>query len=195
MQEEQATPTPNSDPLIVRLARLEDKPALTSLIELSVRELQRGDYSGPQLEAMLLHVYGVDTQLIEDGTYYVVEGNGQLVGAGGWSRRKTLFGGDQAKTASEDNLLDPTTDPAKIRAFFVHPAWARRGIGRLLMQTCQDAAEQAGFRRLELMATLTGERLYTASGFEVVERVELALADGLTAPLTRMAKELHPAAH
>ncbi len=181
---------PAQEKLFLRLARLEDKAALTDLIDLSVRVLQRHDYSGPQLEAMLIHVYGVDTQLIEDETYYVVEAEGHLVGAGGWSRRKTLFGGDQAKKDSEDNLLDPATDPAKIRAFFVHPAWARQGIGRLLMQTCEQAAYAAGFRRLELMATLTGERLYAASGFEVLERVEIALPGGVNGPVTRMAKIL-----
>ena len=174
-------------PITLRLARLEDKPALYQLIDVSVRRLQNQDYTEPQLESLLANVYGVDTQLIEDGTYYVAESGDTLVGSGGWSRRKTLFGGDQA-SHREDNLLDPATDPAKIRAFFVHPDWARRGIGRALMQACQQAAFDFGFRRLELMATLTGVALYTVSGFEPLARVEIPLPDGLTAPMVRMGK-------
>ena len=175
---------------IIRLAQMPDKPALTALIEQSVRSLQQADYTIVQLEAMLTHVYGVDTQLIEDGTYYIVEIDGQLAGAGGWSRRKTLFGGDQAKNADEDNLLNPDSEPAKIRAFFVHPQWARRGIGSLLMQTCEDAAYRSGFTQLELMATLTGIPLYTINGFETRERIEISLPDGIKVPLVRMTKVL-----
>ena len=176
--------------LSVRLARPADVPTLNALIEQSVRGLQHNDYTGPQLDSLLKYVFGVDTQLIEDGTYFVIEASSEIVGSGGWSRRKTLFGGDQAKNATEDSLLDPTHDPAKIRAFFVHPAWARRGIGRLLMQTCQEAAQEGGFGRLELMATLTGVGLYTVSGFKPLERVEVRLADGVVVHFVRMAKEL-----
>jgi GNAT superfamily N-acetyltransferase len=190
----------------IRLAQLDDKTALISLIETSVRTLQRNDYSPTQLEALLTHVYGVDTQLIKDGTYYIVEQlqasetGYVIVGAGGWSKRKTLFGGDQAKAAAlvvakEDNLLDPKQDPAKIRAFFVHPAWARQGVAGVLMQTCERAAKQAGFRRLELMATLTGVPFYKINGFEAVENIEInlpALSDNemVTVPLTRMTKPI-----
>ncbi len=185
--------SPTSPAITLRLAQLEDITRLNRLIDLSLRQLQRHDYTGPRLEAMLIHVYGVDTRLIEDHTYYIAESAGQLVGAGGWSRRKTLFGGDQAKNEKADNLLDPATDPARIRAFFVHPDWARQGIGRLIMQTFEQAARQAGFKRLELMATLNGERLYIVSGFRALERVELKLPGGIIVPLIRMSKELYTA--
>ncbi len=193
MQKPSSSPIPakpDQANVVVRLAQLSDKASLTALIELSVRNLQHNDYSQAQLEAMLTYVYGVDTQLIADGTYYLVEIENQLAGAGGWSQRKTLFGGDQAKKPAEDNLLNPDTDAAKIRAFFVHPQWARRGVGLLLMQTCEAAAHQAGFRQLELMATLTGEPLYRVSGFETLERVEISLPGEITAPLIRMTKRL-----
>lgn len=177
--------------LSLRPARLEDTPALTRLIDASVRRLGGRDYNPQQIESSLKYVFGVDTQLIEDGTYYVVEVDNHLVGAGGWSRRKTLYGGDQAKGGTEDNLLDPGRDPAKIRAFYVHPDWARRGIGRQIMQACQAAADQANFKKLELLATLTGEPLYKAFGFEVVERVEVKLPDGVVLPTARMVKLLN----
>lgn len=176
-------------PITLRLACLEDKPALYELIDQSVRQLQKNDYNSQQLEALLAHVFGVDTQLIEDGTYYIAESGDTLVGSGGWSKRKTLFGGDQASNR-EDNLLDPAVDPAKIRAFFVHPDWARQGIGRKLMEQCEQAAYAAGFRRLELMATLTGVALYTATGFEPIEQAEIPLPDGMSAGGVRMGKNL-----
>jgi len=158
----------------IRLAEARDIPSLRELIEVSVRGLQAGDYSAAQLESALRTVYGVDTQLIADGTYFAAEetdasgaqspggkslggktwGGALLVGCGGWSRRKTLFGGDQF-AGREDSLLDPARDAAKIRAFFVHPAWARRGIGGMILEACETAAGAAGFRRLEMGATLT----------------------------------------
>ena len=156
--------------LRIRLAEAGDIPLLRELIEASVRGLQAGDYSAAQLESALRTVYGVDTQLIADGTYFAAEemeasggessgakssGGALLVGCGGWSKRKTLFGGDQF-AGREDSLLDPATDAAKIRAFFVHPAWARRGIGGMILAACEAAAWAAGFRRLEMGATLTG---------------------------------------
>ena len=148
----------------IRLAEAGDIPALRKLIEASVRGLQARDYSALQLEKALQTVYGVDTQLISDRTYFAAEEVDDLVGpsrapllvgCGGWSRRKTLYGGDQF-AAREDSLLDPSTDAAKIRAFFVHPAWARRGIGSMILDACESAAQAAGFRRLEMGATLTG---------------------------------------
>jgi len=173
----------------IRLAEASDIPSLRELIEASVRGLQAGDYSVAQLESALRTVYGVDTQLISDGTYFAAEeiaasGTALLVGCGGWSKRKTLYGGDQF-AGREDSLLDPAKDAAKIRAFFVHPAWARRGIGGMILETCEAAA---GFQRLEMGATLTGVPFYRAKGYEELEAVEAPLGDGLTLPIVRMGK-------
>lgn len=191
--------------LQTRLALLSDKTALTKLIDRSVRELQVADYNPIQIESLLQYVYGVDTQLIEDGTYYLVEISNSttsaeqklIVGAGGWSKRKTLFGGDRFKTDSylqtqipQDNLLNPKEDAARIRAFFVHPEWARQGIGSLLMRTCENAASEAGFSRLELMATLTGQPLYAVWGYQVAEPTIITLQDGVSVPFTKMSKTL-----
>jgi GNAT superfamily N-acetyltransferase len=162
---------------------------LEALIAASVRGLSIGYYSPEQIESALIHVFGVDSQLIADGTYFVAELDGQIVGCGGWSKRKTLFGGDQAKEA-EDNLLDPNTDAARIRAFFIHPDFARRGIGKLLIEACETAAKEAGFRRLEMGATLPGEPMYRAVGYEVIERFDLPFPDGVMLPLVRMGKTL-----
>lgn len=176
-------------PIQIRPARTEEIPALEQLIAASVRALSRGYYTPEQIESALVHVFGVDTQLIADGTYFAAELDGQIVGCGGWSKRKTLFGGDQAK-AGEDNLLDPTTEPARIRAFFVHPDFARRGIGKRIIEACETAAKNAGFRQLELAATLPGEPMYLAVGYQVLERWSHQLADGVALPLVRMGKEL-----
>lgn len=176
-----------------RLATLNDVDGLKTLIALSARGLNLGDYTPAQVESILRNVYGVDTQLLADGTYYVVEESGVILGCGGWSKRKTLYGGDQHKTSAEDNLLDPATDAARIRAFFVHPGWARQGIGGLLMQICEDAARRAGFRKMELMATLTGEYLYARFGFAAVEEVNVPLPDGETMKVRRMTKNIVPA--
>lgn len=174
----------------LRLAQTMDIPTLKTLIDQAVRHLGGRDYNSQQVESSLKYVFGVDTQLITDGTYYIVEINGQLAGAGGWSKRKTLYGGDQAKAETEDNLLDPTQDAAKIRAFYVHPHWARQGIGRQIMQACETATRQAGFTRLELMATLTGKPLYAACGFQVVEPDEIEMPDGVKLPVAKMVKIL-----
>ena len=173
----------------IRQARPDDIPALVRLIPESVRGLSAGFYTPAEIEGALVHVFGVDTQLIEDGTYFVAEVAGELVGGGGWSKRRTLFGGDQHKAETDDGLLDPAREPARIRAFFVHPAWARRGIGRRLMSACEDAARRAGFRTLELVATLPGEPLYAASGFAVMERLQIPLPNGGTLPAVRMTKQ------
>jgi GNAT superfamily N-acetyltransferase len=184
----------------IRLAEAEDIPALRELIESSVRGLQAADYSPAQLEKALQRVYGVDTQLISDGTYFAAQtetsGTPLLVGCGGWSRRKTLYGGDgwkersaELKTA-DDSLLDPKTDAAKIRAFFVHPAWARRGIGGMILKACENAAVAAGFKRLEMGATLTGVPFYRAKGYTEFDSCEVSLGDGLTLPIIRMGKSV-----
>src|SRR5215831_4267497 len=134
--------------MIVRAATMADVPALQELIELSVRGLSGGQYTPAQIDAALDEVFGVDTQLIADGTYYVVDGSSGPAAAGGWSARRTLFGGDQMKGA-EDPIVDPAVDAARIRAFFVHPDWARRGLASRLFDTCERAASNAGFHRFE----------------------------------------------
>ena len=174
--------------ITIRLAAAADIPALEALIPLSAHALQAAHYSPAHIEAALGPVFGVDRQLISDGTYFVAEEAGQIVGCGGWSRRQTLFGGDSGRAEEEDALLDPRADPARIRAFFVHPAWARHGIGRRLLAACEQAAEEAGFHALELVATLTGEPLYAAFAYRVAERYEIALPNGLALPVVRMRK-------
>lgn len=172
----------------VRVATMADVPALNALIVASVRQLSVGYYSPEQIDAALQAVFGVDTQLVADETYYVIDGEDGPAAAGGWSGRKTLYGGDQTKHAT-DPRLDPATDPARIRAFFVHPAYARRGLARRLYGVCEQAAVAAGFRRFELMATLPGEPVYRALGFTVVERLILPVA-GLELPFAHMARDL-----
>src|SRR5580698_5267667 len=137
----------------LRKATHDDRPALQVLIARSARELGAGDYRPEQIEGALLGAFGVDTQLIDDGTYFVVESEGVLVGCGGWSRRRTLFGGD-AHSERNAQELDPNVDAAKIRAFFVDPDHARRGIGKTLLEHCETEARAQGFTRFELMGTL-----------------------------------------
>jgi N-acetylglutamate synthase-like GNAT family acetyltransferase len=167
-----------------------DIPALAALIPISVRELQAEHYSPAQLKVALeTEVYGVDRQLIRDGTYFVVERAGKIVGCGGWSKRRSEYGGDQHRT-EPDTELDPERDPARIRAFFVHPQWARRGIGRSIMTACEEAVVAAGFRTVEIVATLTGEPLYASFGYTVVERYEIPMTSGLRLPVVRMTKRI-----
>ena len=168
-------------------------PRLKEVIEASVRRLQSRDYSLSQIEGALQSVYGVDSQLIEDGTYLVAEVSegaaGQIVACGGWSKRRTLYGGDQFK-GREDSLLDPARDAAKIRAFFVHPDWARRGIGSIILEACEQAAIAAGFTRLEMGATLSGVAFYRARGYEELEDQQVQLANGEMLPIVKMAKQV-----
>jgi GNAT superfamily N-acetyltransferase len=160
----------------LRSAVTADIDALRELIPLSVRELQKNDYGPEQLEIALRTVFTLDTQLIADGTYFVIEAEPcvGIVACGGWSRRRTLCGGDQ-HAVRDSSFLDPATDAAKIRAFFVHPQWARRGLGSRLLAACEEAAQVAGFSRLEMAATLTGLPLYRARGYEVVEHSSVPL--------------------
>jgi GNAT superfamily N-acetyltransferase len=174
----------------LRPAQERDIAALETLIPLSVRCLQAAHYSAAQMEAALGPVFGVDRQLIGDGTYFVVELGAQIMGCGGWSKRKALFGGDSGRAQHEDSLLEPDRDPARIRAFFVHPDWARRGMGRSLLTACEAAILQAGFHTADLVATLAGEPLYASGGYAVVERYEIPLRDGLSLPVVRMRKRL-----
>jgi GNAT superfamily N-acetyltransferase len=176
----------------VRKAVLADVARLRQVIEASVRGLQAGDYSPSQIESALKSVYGVDTKIISDGTYFVAEvaepNRIAIVGCGGWSKRKTLFGGDQY-AEREDSLLGPARDAAKIRAFFVHPEWARRGIGSLILEACENAARMAGFTRLEMGATLSGVAFYQAKGYAALENLDVPLSNGEALPIVKMAKE------
>lgn len=181
-----------SDAFSIRLAREDDIPTLAVLIPLSVRALQARYYSSAQMEAALGTAFDVDRQVIRDGTYFVVEHAGQIVGCGGWSRRRAVCGGDRARSA-EEAPLDPARDAARIRAFFVHPDWARRGIGRSILSTCESALCAAGFREAILVATLAGEPLYASCGYSVAERYDEPLPGNLTLPVVRMVKSFPPA--
>ncbi|MEI6643362.1 MAG: GNAT family N-acetyltransferase [Novosphingobium sp.] len=172
-----------------RLASEADLPALRALMARAIEELQRGFLSPEQIAASH-QIMGLDTQLVKDGTYFVIERDGELAGCGGWSWRATLFGGDDSIVAREPLPLDPKTDAAKIRAMYVDPAQARRGIGKLIMQLCEDAARAAGFARVELMATLAGLPLYKACGFGEIEAVEATSREGVAVPIIRMGKAL-----
>ena len=176
----------------VRLATQADIPALHALIESSVRILQANDYTPGQIEGALGTVLGLDTQLVTDQTYFVAETAGNsgartIVACGGWSKRKTLFGSDHA-AVREPEFLDPATDAAKIRAIFVHPDWARRGLGTLLLETCENAALAAGFTKFEMGSTLTGVPLYKLRGYQVIESIAVPLRNGEALPVIRMAK-------
>ncbi|MFT4077323.1 MAG: GNAT family N-acetyltransferase [Asticcacaulis sp.] len=172
---------------MLRTALPADIPDLKALIAESVMVLQAGDYSLAQREAALGTVFGVDTQLITDQTYLVIETEGEIVACGGWSFRKTLYGAD-ALAGREDNRLDPATDAARIRAFFVKPGWTRRGLGGQVLHACEAAATAAGFRRFELGATLTGIPLYRAYGYTQIETAEAQMAGGLSLEIVRMGK-------
>lgn len=175
--------------ITLRQAVPADIPALRPLIDASVRGLQAADYTPAQIEGALQTVYGVDSQLIADGTYFVVEADTVIVGCGGWSKRKTLFGGDRW-TGREDSLLNPEQDAAKIRAFFVHPDWVRRGIGSMILEACEKAASAAGFTRLEMGATLTGVPLYRARGYVALENLTTPLRNGESLMVVRMEKRM-----
>ena len=180
--------------LQLRVAMAADIPTLHKLIELSVRGLQAEDYTPAQIEGALGHALGLDTQLIADGTYFIAElqdadGTQRVVGCGGWSNRKTLFGSDGGPNR-EAEFLDPKTDAAKIRAIFVHPDCARRGIGSMILEHCERVAAAAGFTRLEMGSTLTGVPLYSLKGYTPVERIEIPLPNGEVLPVIKMTKSL-----
>jgi GNAT superfamily N-acetyltransferase len=173
----------------VRVALESDIPVLEKLIALSAHGLGASYYSAAQLEAALGTVFGVDRQLIRDCTYYVVEAEGELIGCGGWSKRKTLFGSDN-QTDRDDTELNPKRDSARIRAFFIHPDWARRGIGRAILDECEKAIYAAGFKSIELAATLPGVPFYAACAYVSGERSDVPLSNGLSLPIVHMKKEL-----
>lgn len=170
-----------------RLARTDDVERLQSLANLAIEGLQKGYLSEAEIASSRV-IMGIDTQLIADGTYFVVEAEGRLAGCGGWSRRATLYGGDQSP-GRDANLLDPKRDAARVRAMYTHPAFARRGVGRLILQLCEDAARREGFARAELMSTLAGEPLYRACGYSVIEKASDDRG-GVPVPLLRMGKAL-----
>jgi GNAT superfamily N-acetyltransferase len=187
----------------LRLAVPADIPVLRELIDASVRGLQAQDYSAAQIEGALKTVFGVDSQLIADGTYIVAEATLEgieradansvktktvITGCGGWSKRKTLYGSDHW-TGREDELLDPRRDAAKIRAFFIHPDWSRRGIGTMILEACEAAARAAGFTRYEMGATLTGAKLFGVKGYVAVRPIEIPLVNGERLPVIHMEKQ------
>jgi GNAT superfamily N-acetyltransferase len=189
--------------IYIRLAVSKDVPVLRELIDASVRGLQTQDYTPAQIEGALQTVFGVDSQLIVDGTYLVAEAEADaiertgpknapferiIVGCGGWSKRKMLYGGDHW-TYREEALLDPLRDAAKIRAFFIHPDWARRGVGSLILQACENAAKSAGFARFEMGATLTGAKLFGARGYVAVKPISIPLVNGESLPVIHMEKQ------
>ncbi|MEU8819463.1 GNAT family N-acetyltransferase [Actinoplanes sp. NPDC048796] len=173
--------------LTSRLASTADLEKLKPLIAAAIAELQKGFLTPEQIDSSTA-IMGLDTQLIEDKTYFVIEDEGEIAGCGGWSRRATLYGGDHS-TGRDAGLLDPAKDPAKVRAMYTHPAHTRRGVGRLILSLCEQAAAAEGFTALELMGTLSGRPLYEAYGFEAVEQVEDARG-GAPVPLVRMRKKI-----
>ena len=175
--------------LTSRLATEDDLPALRELMALAIDGLQRGFLSPAEIVASRA-VMGLDTQLVADRTYFIVEEDGVLAGCGGWSRRATLYGGDHSAGLRDAALLDPARDAARVRAMYTHPDFARRGVGRLILTLCEAAALAEGFRRAELMATLAGEPLYRSCGFTQIERTGSAPVDGVVVPLVRMGKSL-----
>jgi GNAT superfamily N-acetyltransferase len=171
-----------------RLARLDDVSTLKPLMDLAIRELLKPVLSPPQVEASFA-IMGLDTQLIRDGTYFVIEGEGRVAGSGGWSKRATLFGGDHS-AGREARLLDPKTEAARVRAMYTHPDFTRRGIGRMVLALCEAAAAREGFARVELAATMAGLPLYRACGYAEIEAFESDTPSGVKVPLVRMGKEL-----
>ena len=171
-----------------RLARTEDLPALVVLMNASIGELLK-PYLPPEAVAASFSVMGLDTQLVADSTYFVVECEGAIAGCGGWSRRASLFGGDHS-AGRDAALLDPDRDAARVRAMYTAPSFTRRGVGRLILRLCETAAATEGFARVELAATLAGEPLYRACGYNVIERFEAATPEGVNVPLLRMGKAL-----
>lgn len=176
------------DTLTARWARDSDIPALRAIMDLAIERLQRGFLSSAQIAASRA-VMGLDTQLIADGTYCVIEDGGVPVGCGGWSHRNTLYGGDHSIDLRNAALLDPARDPARIRAMYTHPDHARRGIGRMILAFCEAAARAHGFTAVELMATMSGVPLYRAAGYAEIEP-RIDLVDGVEVPLVRMRKDL-----
>jgi GNAT superfamily N-acetyltransferase len=173
----------------LRQATAADSAEIRELIGRSIRALGALDYSTEQIEGALEGAFGLDSQLVSDGTFFVVESEGRLIGCGGWSYRRTLFGGD-ARSGRDAGTLDPGTEAAKIRTFFIDPTAARRGIGTALLERCEDEARRYGFRRAEMMATLPGKKLYEARGYVPGERVQYPVRQGVSIEFVPMSKSL-----
>lgn len=173
----------------VRHATLDDREAITRLIADSARHLSREHYDDVQIEAAIASVFGVDSTLIEDGTYFVAEQDGTLIGCGGWSKRKTLFGGDQFSNR-DTAMIDPASEPSRIRAFFVHPEHARKGVARAILSVCEREAKAHGFGALELLSTLPGIRFYEANGYSAMGDFDLELPGGVKLQFVPMRKQL-----
>ena len=171
-----------------RLATLADRPALVRLMDRAIDQLQRGFLTPEQITASHA-MMGIDTALVQDGTYFIIEEAGVIAGCGGWSRRATLFGGDHSTDLREPRLLDPASEPARVRAMYTDPDFVRRGVGRLILELCEQAAAAEGFTRIEMMATLSGEPLYRAAGYRVITPDAYTVGD-VTVPLLRMGKTL-----
>ena len=179
--------------LRTRPATHEDLPQIEAFIALSMRVLAGRDYSHEQVESAILYLMGVDSRLIDDGTYTVAVIDGDVVAAGGWSKRQALYGrGDASTPAADPCWLDPKRDAARLRALFVHPNWARHGLGRLLVRLAEYGARDHGFRSMELVATLTGHGLYEACGYRAIKPVEITLPDAVLFPGIMMRKSLLP---
>lgn len=174
--------------ITIRLANENDLPVLRHIMDAAIAELQAGFLSPEAIESSRA-VMGLDRQLVADGTYFVAEIDGQPAGCGGWSKRATLYGGDHSAGLREPRLLDPASEPARIRAMYTDPAFARRGVGRAVLDHCEAAARAAGFTRVELMGTLSGEPLYRIAGYEVIEEIEDDRG-GVPVPMKRMGKAL-----
>jgi GNAT superfamily N-acetyltransferase len=170
-----------------RIAGLADIPVLTVVMDAAIGQLQKGFLDPAQIASSRM-IMGLDRQLLVDGTYFIVEAQGHIAGCGGWSRRATLYGGDHTP-GRDAALLDPAFDPARVRAMYTHPDFARRGVGRLILRLCEDAAQTEGFQRLELMATLSGRALYSQCGYTDIEAIEDARG-GAAVPLMRMGKAI-----
>lgn len=175
--------------LTYRLARVDDLPALRALMRRAIEALQAEFLDADQVRASH-KVMGLDSQLVRDGTYFVVEQGNRIAGCGGWSWRATLFGGDDSVVERAPDALDPATDAARIRAMYTDPDFIRRGVGRRILGLCEGAAAANGFRRAEMMATLAGVPLYAACGYRPLEQVTAGPIDGITVPLVRMGKDL-----
>ncbi|MGZ8302600.1 MAG: GNAT family N-acetyltransferase [Telluria sp.] len=173
-----------------RLAREQDLSAIKAVMTASIDALQKGFLTEEQIAASHA-IMGLDTQLVLDGTYFVVECEGRIAGCGGWSRRATLYGGDHSASSRNPALLDPSRDPARVRAMYTHPDFARQGVANIILALCEDAAAAEGYARAQLMATMSGVPLYTANGYSAIERTG-ADANGTAIPLLRMEKALRP---
>jgi len=174
----------------IRKAKLDDQAEIERLIAESVRGLSREDYDEQQIELSIKTVFGVDTELILDKTYFVAEADGKIVGCGGWSKRKTLYGASRYESSRDSEKLNLERDAAKIRAFFIHPDWARKGIGRAILEACEREAKSFGFQSAEMMSTLPGVKLYAVCGYAGTERVGVLVGDGIEIECIRMSKNL-----